>query len=124
LLEGTDPRLVGLCFDTGHWAYATGDPIDAVGQFGERIWHVHFKDCHDDIAAQARREGWDYFTAVRKGVFYGLGEGDIDFASVLAELRKREYSSWIVVEDELPPGMGDPLARARLDREYVRRLGL
>ena len=124
LLAGTDPGLVGLCFDTGHWAYAGGDPLDAVRRFSERIWHVHFKDCHDDIAAQARAEGWDYFTAVHNGVFYGLGEGDIDFASVLGELRKRDYSGWIVVEDELPPGMGDPLERARLDREYARRLGI
>ncbi|MGH2400282.1 MAG: TIM barrel protein, partial [bacterium] len=48
LMDGTDPALVGLCFDTGHWAYAGGDPVDAVRRFGERIWHVHFKDCHED----------------------------------------------------------------------------
>ena len=124
LLNGTDPALMGLCFDTGHWAYAGGDPVAAVRGFGERVWHVHFKDCHEDIAERARREEWDYFTVVRNGVFYGLGEGDIDFRSVLAELRKLNYGGWIVVEDELPPGMGDPLERARLDREYVRRLGI
>jgi inosose dehydratase len=85
---------------------------------------VHFKDCHDDIAARARREGLDYFAAVRQSVFYGLGEGDIDFASVLNELRKRNYSGWIVVEDELPLGMGEPLESAHRDREYMRSLGI
>jgi inosose dehydratase len=124
LLEMTDAALVGLCFDTGHWAYAGGDPVGALRLFGERIWHVHFKDCYSQIAEQASREKWDYFTAVRNGVFYGLGGGEVDFAALLATLRERDYEGWIVVEDELPPGMGEPRERARLDREYVRRLGL
>jgi inosose dehydratase len=124
LLEATDPGLVGLCFDTGHWAYAGGDPVGAVKLFTERIWHVHFKDCYPEIAERASREKWDYFTAVRNGIFYGLGGGEVDFAAVLAELRGMNYEGWIVVEDELPPGMGDPKERARLDREYLRGLGL
>ncbi len=124
LLDATAPELLGLCFDTGHWAYAEGDPLGAMKRFGERIWHVHFKDCHDAIAAQARSQSWDYFTAVRRGVFYGLGEGDIDFASVLNELGKRNYRGWIVVEDELPPGMGEPLESARRDRAYMQTLGI
>ncbi len=103
LLDATAPELLGLCFDTGHWAYAEGDPLGAMKRFGERIWHVHFKDCHDAIAAQARSQSWDYFTAVRRGVFYGLGEGDIDFASV---------------------GMGEPLESARRDRAYMQTLGI
>ncbi|TMB65957.1 MAG: TIM barrel protein [Chloroflexi bacterium] len=122
LLGATAPELLGLCFDTGHWAFAGGDAVDAVKRFDERMWHVHFKDLHEDIAERARREGWDYFTAVRNGVFYGLGEGDIGFASVLGELRKQNYSGWIVVEDELPPGLGEPLESARRDRAYVRAL--
>ena len=124
LLDATALELLGLCFDTGHWAYAGGDPVDAATRFRERIWHVHFKDCHDDIAQRARSEGWDYFTAVRKGVFYGLGEGDIDLSSVLGRLRKQDYRGWIVVEDELPPGMGEPLESARRDRAYMRSLGI
>lgn len=124
LMEMIDPSLVGLCFDTGHWAYAGGDPVGAVRMFGERVWHVHFKDCHPEIAERASREKWDYFAAVRNGVFYGLGGGEVDFAALAAALRERDYDGWIVVEDELPPGMGDPLERARLDREYLQTIGL
>jgi inosose dehydratase len=124
LLEMTDASFVGLCFDTGHWAYAGGDAVGALRLFGERVWHVHFKDCYPDIADRASREHWDYFTAVRNGVFYGLGGGEVDFGMLLKELRRRDYSGWIVVEDELPPGMGDPQERARLDREYLLALGV
>lgn len=124
LMEMTDESLVGLCFDTGHWAYAGGDAVGALRLFGERVWHVHFKDCYPDIAERASREKWDYFTAVRNGVFYGLGDGEVYFGALVATLRERDYGGWIVVEDELPPGMGDPLERARLDREYLRTIGL
>jgi inosose dehydratase len=124
LLEMTDPSLVGLCFDTGHWAYAGGDAVGALRLFYDRVWHVHLKDCHPEIAEQAGRKRWDYFTAVRNGVFYGLGGGEVDFAALLSTLRERDYTGWVVVEDELPPGMGDPFERARLDREYVRQFGL
>jgi inosose dehydratase len=124
LLEMTQPSLVGLCFDTGHWAYAGGDPVGGLRLFGERVWHVHFKDCHPQIAERASREKWDYFTAVRNGVFYGLGGGEVDFEALVAGLRERGYTGWIVVEDELPPGMGDPFERARLDREHLRAVGL
>jgi inosose dehydratase len=124
LLDSTDPALVGLCFDTGHYAYAGGNPLDALKRWQDRIWHVHFKDCHTTIAARGRMEGWDYFTAVRKGVFHGLGGGAVDFNSIMKELRGMDYRGWIVVEDELPPGLGDPKDRAKRDREFLRELGL
>ena len=124
LLEMTDPELVGLCFDTGHWAYAGGDPVGALRLLDERVWHVHFKDCHPSIAEQASRQKWDYFTAVRNGVFYGLGGGEVAFDVLLATLREREYEGWIVVEDELPPGMGEPLESGQRDRDYLRSLGV
>jgi len=124
LLDLTDSSLLGLCLDTGHFVYAGGDARDGLRRYGERVWHVHFKDCHPAIAERARREEWDYFTAVRQGVFYGLGGGAVDFAGVLDDLRAREYAGWIVVEDELPPGMGDPASSARRDRELLRSLGV
>jgi inosose dehydratase len=123
-LEMTEASLVGLCFDTGHWAYAGGDAVGALRLFGDRVWHVHFKDCHPDIAEQASREKWDYFTAVRNGVFYGLGGGEVSFDALVAALRERDYEGWIVVEDELPPGMGEPFQSAQRDRAYLRGLGL
>jgi inosose dehydratase len=124
LLETTDPSLVGLSFDTGHWAYAGGDPVGALRLLRERIWHVHFKDCYPEIAEQAGRQKWDYFRAVRNGVFCGLGGGEVDFDALFATLREGDYEGWIVVEDELPPGMGEPFESAQRDREHLRRMGI
>jgi len=124
LFDLTPPDLLGLCLDTGHYAYGGGDPLEALKRFGRRVWHLHFKDCDEAVAARARAEGWDYLEAVRQGVFCDLGKGGIDFASLLAELRSQGYEGWIVVENESPPGAQTPRQKAQRDRDYLRRLGL
>ena len=37
LLRRTDPILLGLCLDTGHLAFAGGDPLAALATYGDRI---------------------------------------------------------------------------------------
>jgi len=122
LMRRTDPTLIGLCFDTGHYRFGGGKPIEAFARHASRIWHVHFKDCHPDIAARSRAEGWDYFASVGKGVFCELGNGDVDFPGFLAELRKRDYDGWIVVEQDVLPGMGSPKASALRNLAYIHSI--
>ena len=123
LLDATPPDLVGLCLDTGHFAYAGDDPLEVLRRYRERVWHVHFKDCDARTSAQARTEAWDYVTAIRSGIFCGLGEGDVDHAAVFDELTRLGYEGWIVVENEAPPGCTPPLRMAERDRAYLRGLG-
>jgi inosose dehydratase len=124
LLSRTDADLLGLCLDTGHLTFAGGDPLTALAQYGDRIWHVHFKDCDPALAAQSRVEGWDYHTAIRRGIFCELGHGMVPFAGVLDVLRARDYGGWIVVEQDVLPGLGTPAASAARNRAFLRRLGL
>jgi inosose dehydratase len=124
LLSRTDPALLGLCLDTGHLMLAGGDSLAALAQYGDRLWHVHFKDCDPDLAAKSRAEGWDYHTSVRRGIFCELGRGMVPFSSVLDALRARKYSGWIVVEQDVLPGLGTPAASAARNRAYLRRLGI
>ncbi|HEX6288964.1 MAG TPA: TIM barrel protein [Herpetosiphonaceae bacterium] len=124
LMQRTDPALLGLCLDTGHLVYGGGDPLAALERYGDRIWHVHFKDCDPQIAAQARQAGWDYFEAVRRGIFSELGRGSVDFPAVSRTLSARGYRGWIVVEQDVLPGMGTPRESARRNRDYLRSIGL
>ena len=124
LMRVTDPNLLGLCFDTGHYRFGGGDPIAAIQTYKDRIWHVHFKDCHPEIAERSRAEQWDYFTSVRNGIFCELGKGDIDFPRIKEELEKLGYEGWIVVEQDVLPGMGKPKESARRNREYLASIGL
>lgn len=123
LMKSTDPSLLGLCFDTGHYRFGGGDPLVGLRTFKERIWHVHFKDCQPEIAARSRAEGWDYFTSVRNGIFCELGKGKIDFSLIKAELEKIGYDGWIVVEQDVLPGMGKPKESAQRNRDYLATIG-
>ena len=122
LIERTDPNLIGLCFDTGHYRFGGGEPIEAYAQYAERVWHVHFKDCHPDIAARSRTEEWDYFESVGNGVFCELGNGDVDFPAFISELRKQNYEGWIVVEQDVLPGMGSPYESAERNLQYLHSI--
>ena len=124
LLALTDPELVGLCFDTGHYTFGGGDSVAGARKYAQRIWHVHFKDHDPRLADQSRLHGWDYFESVRNGIFCELGKGNVDFRAVLAELKTGEYAGWIVVEQDVLPGMGTPKESASRNRAYLRTLGL
>ena len=124
LMKSTDPSLLGLCFDTGHYRFGGGDPIECLHTYKDRIWHVHFKDCQPEIAAKSRAEEWDYFTSVRNGIFCELGKGEVDFPRIKAELEKMAYNGWIVVEQDVLPGMGKPKESAQRNRNYLASIGL
>jgi inosose dehydratase len=124
LLQSTDPSLVGLVLDMGHYMFGGGNPLEVLKKHGSRIWHIHFKDCHPEIAANSRKEEWDYFKSVANGVFCELGKGDVDFPSIVRELKSRDYSGWIVVEQDVLPGMGNPRECAKHNRDYIKTLGL
>jgi inosose dehydratase len=124
LMTRTDPASVGLCLDAGHAVFGGSRPLELLARFRDRIWHVHFKDCHPAVAERARREQWDYHTAIAHGVFCELGQGSVDFPALLRELRSSGYDGWIVVEQDVLPAMGAPLESARRNREYLRQIGV
>jgi inosose dehydratase len=125
LFEMTDPAVLGLCLDTGHWTFgAGGDPVAAVREFRDRIWHVHFKDCDLAVVEASRANGWDGPESVGHGVFCELGKGSVDFPGMLAALSEIDYAGWIVVEQDVLPGMGNPRESARRNREYLRSIGV
>jgi inosose dehydratase len=125
LFDMTDPSVLGLCLDTGHWTFgAGGDPVAAVCEFRDRIWHVHFKDAEPGVMAASRDQGWDGPEAVGHGVFCELGKGCVDFPGMLKALEDIGYDGWIVVEQDVLPGMGNPRESARRNREYLRAIGV
>jgi inosose dehydratase len=123
LMALTDPSVLGLVFDCGHYRFGGGDPIEGLRKYGKRVWHFHFKDYHPGVGKQVAANGWDYFQAVRAGVFCELGKGEVDFPSLMTELEKLDYDGWGVVEQDVLPGMGKPKESARRNREYIRSLG-
>jgi len=125
LLNATDPELLGLCFDTGHYRFGGGkNPLDVLEKYWDRIWHMHFKDFAPQVAEQSIKNKWDYFESVKNGVFCELGKGDVDFIAIKDFLNKKNYKGWIVVEQDVLPGMGNPKQCAQNNRSYLQSIGL
>jgi inosose dehydratase len=127
LMDLTDPGLLGLVLDTGHYAFGAGNceaVPEGLRRFADRIWYIHFKDCEPEVAARSRREGWDYFESVRQGVFCELGKGCVDFRAVKGWLDRRPDLQWGIVEQDVLPGMGRPKESAARNREYLQSIGL
>ncbi len=124
LLALTNPKLLGLCLDMGHYAFGGGDPVEALKTYSERIWHVHFKDFDPEIAKLSKQANGDYFDAIKRGVFCELGKGGVDFKAIVALLHQLQYDDWIVVEQDILPGMGNPKNCALSNRDYIKTLGL
>ncbi|HYM10629.1 MAG TPA: TIM barrel protein [Bryobacterales bacterium] len=118
---------VGLCLDTGHYAYAGGDPVEAVRGFGPRIEYLHCKDVDPVRLRAANLAGLSFLDGVRAGVFCELGTGCVRFRELLDGLERISYDGWAVVEQDIDAGKaatGAGLKSARASREYLRWLGL
>ncbi len=123
-LEMTNPELIGICFDTGHNMLGGGDPAKSIKEYGDRIWLMHFKDFSRKIAQKSFAENHNYSQMIEAGVFSELGQGSVDFASVLNSIKDIGYRGWIVVEQDVLPGMGEPLKSAINNRDFLKTIGL
>jgi len=126
LLDLTDPERLGLVFDTGHYCHGTGkeecDIVAALNRYKERIWYIHLKDIEPAIARRSRAEQWDYFTGMRHGVYCELGRGCVDFPALLRWLAAHDYNDYVLVEQDVLPGMGTPKQSAQRNRDYIRSI--
>jgi inosose dehydratase len=127
-IAGLDASLLGLVFDTGHSAFGGGDPLELLRAHGELVNHVHLKDVDGPLLARLHAEGAGLETAWEEGMFCRLGEGSADVDACLAELRRRGYDGWLVVEQDqvlrADRTFEDAVASARANREWLRERGL
>ncbi len=120
LLENTDPDLVGLCYDTGHFYFAGEDYLAALKKYIGRVKHVHLKDVRAGEREKARAQRLSFLDAVRSGVFTVPGDGCLDFPAVFEILKAHQYEGWVVVEAEQDPAKANPFEYALKARNYIR----
>ncbi len=120
MLDNTDPELVYLCYDTGHFSFSGEDPVYILKKYPERIGHVHLKDVRAEVVKKATEGKWSFLKSVREGTFTVPGDGDVDFDAVFAELEKMGYEGWLLVEAEQDPAKANPFKYAKMARAYIR----
>jgi inosose dehydratase len=97
-------RALRLCLDASHIALVGEDPLAVIDAWWDRLGYIHLKD-------------WG------RGKFQELGRGSIgiDFAGTLAELQRRRFAGWVVLEQSQSDE--SPLASARINAAYLAGLG-
>jgi len=101
LMAATDPEVVGICLDTGHYLMGGGEPVTALRRYGERVRHVHLKDIDPGVLARMQTgELGGFLAGIRERVFTEVGSGSLDVSGVLATLAGRDYRGWLIVEQD------------------------
>jgi inosose dehydratase len=125
LMAATDPELVPLCLDVGHFLVGGGDPAAAIDAFGERVTHVHLKDVDPEVLGRLRDGELSGFTeAIRARLFTELGSGSVDLDGCLRALAANDYRGWLMVEQDSgwpPPSESAAIGR-RVLAASLRRL--
>ncbi|MDR7276223.1 sugar phosphate isomerase/epimerase family protein [Catenuloplanes atrovinosus] len=118
-LAETDPAYVSLCLDTGHVAYAGGDPAALIAEHPDRVGLVHVKQIDPRLAIRAQRESLAYGQAVALGACCEPPHGLPALPPVLDAMRERGQDAFVVVAHEPPPGTEDAAAVAARTRDYL-----
>jgi len=100
----TSSSRIGLCLDTGHCAYAGGDPVAEAEKYRDILRFVHLKDVNEKVLAEVLRQKMNFEQAVEAKTFTIIGEGSIDFPAFFRVLAKNDYSGWLVVEQDVKFG--------------------
>ncbi len=125
LMDATDPAEVTLAIDTGHGLYADIDPASLFAKYAKRTSYVNFKDISSSALAQARQNSLPFLTAVDRGVFCCLGDGDVDFRAFCSELSKAGYRGPAVIEqDRSPKTFSSALADAKKAMGFIHQCGV
>jgi len=113
---------VGLLFDSGHMAFAEGDPAAMLAKHVSRVCHVHCKDVRPEVVRLARNRDWSFLDAVINGAFTVPGDGSVDFEALVGLLHKHHYRGWLVVEAEQDPVVAPSFDYAHKGYRHLREL--
>ena len=73
-------------------------------------------------AGLSAAQRWSYFAVWQFGVFCEPRKDAVDFPAVLRWLAACGYDGYVLVEQDVLPGMGTPRDSARRNRDYLRSL--
>ena len=124
-LEATDPDLISLLLDTGHHAYAGGNPISFFEKYSNRISYIHLKNVDPNILFETRNGNLSMAKAIEKEIFCEPDKGIINFETLSDSIRDKNYDGLITVEQDMQnPSHDTPLKIATRTRNYLKDIGL
>jgi inosose dehydratase len=126
VLRVLNGSVIGLCLDTGHLLIGGSDPVAIANDWAHRIAHVHAKDVDLALAQKVRSGELSYQEAVRQGIYVPLGQGDVDFRTILTKLTESGFTGWYVMEQDTilaaEPSDEGPVAAVRESIAFLKSL--
>lgn len=104
VLNSLDPRVTGWTPDVGHIARGGMDVIATLNRWAHLVDHIHYKD----------------FSGNGPEPWAKMGTGKLDFHRITEWLTVRNFSGWIICEDECHEAIGDPDGVTRQNGEWCR----
>ena len=99
-------NIVDFAPDAGHIAKGGMDAVAIFRQYRSRIRHIHFKDMDSN-------QNW-----------VEMGQGIIDYKTIVEDLSKTDYYGWIMIEDESARAEDDPDGVTIENGKYLAGVGL
>jgi len=92
----------GINFDPSHFAHQFLDSAEFVGEFADRIYHVHVKDSKKRLNGRRSILGShiDFGEPERGWTFVSPGHGDVEFEDVFRQLNRIGYDGPLSIEWE------------------------
>jgi len=121
VIAHTEPQLVFLAPDLGHWTYAGGDVDDLVRLERNRIVYPRLKGFDHGGFETIAQERLGFRQFVESDGFPPLDEGTLDLEPTLMRFENAAYDGWLCAETD--PGSSfteDPRACAQRNRDYLR----
>jgi inosose dehydratase len=106
IMELTDPSYVHIAPDTGHIRLGGGNVLDIIRKYSDRLSYFHLKDSDGEFHRP------DFGPNLRE-----LGNGVIDFPSILAFLKEIKFSGWLNVEQDYT--VTTPAESAAVSAKYI-----
>lgn len=121
LFSRVDSSLVFHGPDIGHLAWAGDDVLAYVRDYLPAIATLHVKDIDPAVLSEGVSKNWGYSEFSDHGIFTELGQGMVDFATLVPLLRDGGFEGWLIVETDVTQ-RPTALESATISRDYLRSL--
>lgn len=113
-ISGTD--TLGSNPDTGNFHLIDPPSETAVAKVAKYATMVHFKDFRH---AKSDAEGFEYGPKSERFVGTALGEGEVDLAACISELKQAGFQGWVNLEYE---GEENPMSAVQRSISFAKQL--
>merc|ERR1712032_6639 len=107
--------------DTGHCTYAGIDPVAKFKKHAARIPYLQLKDIDGTVLKRLRESKGSFWDGVTGGVFCTLGQGVVDYHTLLQVMKDTGFSGYATVEQDFDNKIDDEERKLRFPASCAKQ---